>query len=380
MRRLSALALGVVVGALGACRPAHPVASASLELGPGPGNSGFLRASVPRPFQLPIDHGPHYDYQTEWWYFTGNLFAAGGRHFGYQLTFFRRGLTPGPPPRAPGLSTNQIHFAHFALTDTGAGAHAFAERWSRGAGELAGAGGQPFAVFLEDWRVEGQGPDGSSLRLQARDGGLSLDLRLESEKALAVHGDRGLSAKSGEPGNASYYASYTRLRTSGRVTSKGRSYDVSGSSWFDHEWSTSALGPGAVGWDWFSLQMDDGRELMLFRIRKQDGSMEPVSGGTWVEPDGRTRRLVAADLQLEVEAFWRSPETGALYPSRWRLAVPVLELTLRIEPWLEAQEMRTSFTYWEGAVRCTGTRRGQALTGRGYLELTGYARSMRGVF
>ena len=173
---------------------------------------------------------------------------------------------------------------------------------------------------------------------------------------------------------------YTRLRTSGRLVAAGRSFDVSGWSWFDHEWSTSALGPGAVGWDWFSLQLDDGHELMLFRIRRQDGSLEPVSGGTWIAPDGRTRRLEMADVAAGRRCAWRSPETGARYPSRWRLDVPALELTLRIEPWLAAQEMRTSFTYWEGAVRLTGTRRGAALTGNGYVELTGYARSMQDVF
>jgi predicted secreted hydrolase len=270
-----------------------------------------------------------------------------------------------------------VHFAHFALTDTASEAHAFSERWNRGAGGLAGAAGEPFAVFLEDWRVEARE---GGLQVQARDGDRAVDLQLEPQKPLTAHGDRGLSAKSAEPGNASYYVGYTRLRTRGRLVVAGRSFDVSGASWFDHEWSTSALGPGAVGWDWFSLQLDDGCELMLFRIRRQDGSLEPVSGGTWVEPDGGTRRLAVADVALEVESHWRSAETGARYPSRWRLDVPALELSLRIEPWLAGQEMRTSFTYWEGAVRLSGARRGRPLAGNGYVELTGYARSMRDVF
>jgi predicted secreted hydrolase len=380
MRQPAALVLACVGAALQGCRAEPPERATTLELGRGPGTLDFRQVTQARAFRLPLDHGPHFGYQTEWWYFTGNLFAEAGRHFGYQLTFFRRGLSPGPPPPAPGLATNQIYFAHFAVTDTEQGTHSFAERWARGAGGLAGASGEPFAVFLEDWRAEGQGRDGAALALQARDGGFAIDLQLEAEKPLVAHGDRGLSAKSEQSGNASYYVSYTRLRASGRVTSRDRTYRVSGASWFDHEWSTSALGPGAVGWDWFSLQLDDGHELMFFRIRRRDGSLEPVSSGTWVAPDGRTRRLGRADLTLEAEGSWRSPETGAVYPSRWRLAVPSLDLTLRVEPWLDAQEMRTSFTYWEGAVRCSGERRGRPLEGRGYLELTGYAKSMQDVF
>ena len=134
-----------------------------------------------------------------------------------------------------------------------------------------------------------------------------------------------------------------------------REIEVTGEAWFDHEWSTSALGAGAVGWDWFSLQLDDGRELMHFQIRREDGAIEPVSGGTLVEPDGRTRRLSRDDVRIEVLGRWTSPDTGATYPSRWRLAVPSEGLDLLVEPWLEAQEMRTSFVYWEGAVRVEGT-------------------------
>ncbi len=355
--------------------PATGEPKTTLELGPGPDPAGFARATDVRPFRLPLDHGPHYEYQTEWWYFTGNLRAEDGRHFGYQLTFFRRGLVPGPPPAAPGLSTNQIYFAHLALTDAGAATHVFAERWGRGWRPLAGARPEPFAVWLEGWRVEALERDGSRLRLTATLEGRELELDLASRKPLVLHGDRGLSPKSGEAGNASYYVGYTRLDTRGRIGA----LPVAGESWFDHEWGTSALGPGDVGWDWFSLQLDDGRELMLFRIRGQDGTAEAVSGGTLVETDGRTRRLGAADVRIEALDHWTSPESRARYPSRWRLGVPLLDLALEIEPWLEAQEMRTSFTYWEGAVRVGGTSRGRPLSGNGYVELTGYARSLQGV-
>jgi predicted secreted hydrolase len=367
-----------------------------LELGPGPDVSDFARAAEPRPFVLPRDHGPHLEYQTEWWYYTGNLVAADGRRFGFQLTFFRRAFAPGPVATDAGsLASHQVYFAHFAITDVAAGRHTAAERFSRGAGGLAGATGEPFAVWLEDWRADSLNADGSAVRLVARDApsGLSLDLELRSRKPLVAHGDRGLSSKSDEPGNASYYIGYTRMAARGRIgVSSGsppvlREVDVSGEAWFDHEWSTSALGPGAVGWDWFSLQLDDGRELMLFQIRREDGSIEPVSGGTLVESGGRTRRLTIDDVRLDVFDHWTSPQTRARYPSRWRLAVPSQGLDLLIEPWLPAQEMRTSFVYWEGAVRVRSATpegsSGEALPGRsgqGYVELTGYAASMQGVF
>ncbi len=386
---LAALAVLLALGALllPSLRPSRRDAGSGprLELGPGPGLGGFARATEVRPFLLPVDHGPHFEYQTEWWYYTGNVVAADGRRFGFQLTVFRRGLTPGPPPEGPGLASNQICFAHFAITDVAAGRHAAAERFSRGAGGLAGATGEPFAVWLEDWRADSLNADGSAVRLVARDAalGLSLDLELRATKPLVAHGDRGLSPKSDQPGDASHYVGYTRMSARGRIgtadiaggSSALREVDVTGEAWFDHEWSTSALGPGAVGWDWFSLQLDEGRELMLFQIRRGHGEVEPASGGTLVEPDGHHRRLSRNDMSIQVLGRWTSPDTGATYPSRWRLVVPSEALDLVIEPWLESQEMRTSFVYWEGAVRVTGTA-----SGKGYVELTGYTGSMQGVF
>jgi predicted secreted hydrolase len=400
---LSLLAVALALAAaLGPPAPGrHPRRAGEevhLELGPGPGLEGFARATAVRPFTLPADHGPHFGYQTEWWYYTGNVAAADGRRFGFQLTFFRRGLSPGPPPDGPGLASNQVYFAHFAITDVASGRHVAAERFSRGAGGLAGATGAPFAVWLEDWTARG---DGSTARLVARDAatGLALDLELATTKPLVAHGDRGLSPKSTEPGNASYYVGYTRMTARGRLGTPGASpapqdTDVAGAAWFDHEWSTSALGPGAAGWDWFSLQLDDGRELMLFHVRREDGSVEPVSGGTLVERDGRTRRLSRDDVRIDVLSRWTSPETGATYPSRWRLAVPTADLELVVEPWLESQEMRTSFVYWEGAVRVSGASRLVAspsqrsrtpadrpvVAGSGYVELTGYGTPLRGLF
>ena len=354
--------------------------TAQLRLAAGDDAAGFSRAIEARPFELPLDHGPHHEYQTEWWYYTGNLSTEAGRHFGYQLTIFRRGLAPAPPPPPPGLSTNQFYFAHLALTDTWAGRHTQAERLSRGALGLAGADAAPYRVWVEDWGVTAVTPDGSGVRLQAREGDWHISLDLQATKPLVAHGHRGLSAKSQQAGNASYYVGYTRMATSGTVATPQGEWPVAGESWFDHEWSTSALGPGAVGWDWFSLQLSDGRELMLFHIRRGDGSVDLASGGTLVQEDGATRRLRVSDVDLGVLDTWRSPETGARYPSRWLLAIPSERVEIEIVPRLPDQEMRTSFVYWEGAVQLQGSKAGEPLTGHGYVELTGYARSMQGVF
>jgi predicted secreted hydrolase len=368
-------------------RGADPSPADVVELAPGPGPAGFARALRARPFRFPEDHGPHYDYQTEWWYWTGNVRATNGSEYGFQLTFFRRGLRPGPPPEGPGLSTNQVYFAHFAITDAARGTHVAVERFARGKGALAGASGHPFSVWLEDWKAQSRG-DGRVVRLRARDQsrGLLLDLELEAEKPLVAHGDHGLSPKGVDPGNASYYLSFTRLRARGRLAAREGSEpptQASGTAWFDHEWSTSALGPRAVGWDWFSLQLGDGRDLMFFRIRREDGRVEPASAGTLVGREGATWRLGPEDVQVEVEAEWTSPRSGVRYPAAWRVRVPSQGLDLRIEPLVADQEVRASFTYWEGAVRVApagSTRDAAAAGGRGYVELTGYGSSLRDVF
>jgi predicted secreted hydrolase len=357
------------------------VAAPRLELGATGDPAGFARALTPRTFSFPRDHGPHLDFQTEWWYYTGNLDTADGRHLGYQLTFFRRGLSPGAPERASAFGTNQIYFAHFAVTDVSADQHQSFERFSRGAAGLAGASGEPFHVWLDDWQVEALNVVGDQIHLRAAQEGLALDLTLAAAKPIVAHGDDGLSPKSSAPGNASYYLSYTRLDTTGSVTlADGSQQAVSGESWFDHEWSTSALGSGAIGWDWFSLQLSDGQELMYFQIRKDDGSLEAVSGGTLVAPDGSTRHLTADEVQIEVLDTWHSSASGANYPSGWRIRIPTAGLDLTATPWIDAQEMQVSFKYWEGAVRLAGTSGGATVTGNGYIELTGYAASIAGQF
>lgn len=361
----------------GAHRPpagaAAPGAVLGEVLGDAAGTEGYARALQVRPFDFPADHGPHEDFRNEWWYFTGNLADASGRRFGYQLTFFRSALAPGEVASASRWRTRQVYMAHFALSDIDAGDHQAFERFGRGAAGIAGAENPPLRLWLDDWTVEAETDSGFPLRLRAAAGDVAIDLRLSPDKPPVLNGDRGLSRKSATPGNASYYYSLTRLGASGRVRTASGAYEVEGAGWLDREWSTSALGEDQAGWDWFALQLDDGRDLMLYRMRRKDGSTDPASAGTLVTADGRALPLAADELVLEVTRHWTSPRTGVRYPTHWRLALPTEGLSLEVEPLIEDQEMDTWISYWEGAVAVRGEQRGRALSGLGYMELAGYA-------
>lgn len=330
---------------------------------------GFARAEAPRPFSFPEDHGPHPDFRTEWWYYTGNLKTSAGRHVGFQLTFFRVALSPPTAPRASAWATRQLYFAHFALTDTANGRFHAASRVSRGALGLAGAEAAPFRVWVESWSAEGAG---ASPRLHASDGDVALDLELAAIKPVVLQGDRGLSRKGAEPGNASFYYSFTRMPASGSVRLGAETLALSGEAWMDREWSTSGLGAGVEGWDWFAVQLNDGRELMVYRLRRADGTADPFSAGSLVAADGTVRRLEARDVQIETLAHWTSPKSGVRYPARWRLSIPTADLRLAIEPRLPQQELNVGTRYWEGAVGVEGTTAAGPIAGDGYVELVGY--------
>lgn len=331
--------------------------------------AGFARAMAPRPLSFPEDHGPHPDFRTEWWYYTGNLKTPTGRHLGFQLTFFRVALAPTAEPRASAWATRQLYFAHFAVTDTAGGRFHAASRVSRAALGLAGAEAAPFRVWVESWSAEG---DGESVRLRASEGDVTLDLSLFSAKSEVLQGDRGLSRKGPEPGNASFYYSFTRMPARGVVRLGADTLEVSGQAWMDREWSTSGLGPDVEGWDWFALQLDDGRELMFYLLRRRDGTPDPFSAGTLVAADGTAQRLEAGDVRVETLAQWTSRRSGVRYPARWRLSVPSAELRLEIEPRLADQELRVGARYWEGAVGVAGSALGRPIVGQGYVELVGY--------
>jgi len=384
MRRLNLVCLCLALATLAACAaPAQPEIRAGIgavEAVNAADGEGFARVTTPRPFSFPADHGPHPAFQTEWWYYTGNLQAADGRRFGFQLTFFRRGLTPEPAERESDWGAAAVYMAHFAFSDIDGGVfHAF-DRFSRDAAGLAGASADPFRVFLEDWSAEGSGPEGMTMRLRAAQGDVAIDLRAESTRPPVLQGDGGVSQKGPSPGNASAYYSLTRMGTSGSVRVGDETFAVEGLAWMDREWSTSALEGDVVGWDWFALQLDDGSDLMYYQLRQGDGGVSPFTAGTIVGPDGAVRRLSRDTVTLEVLDRWRSPRSGADYPARWRLRSDALGLDLTITPHLADQELPLSVVYWEGAVGISGTVGGRPVQGNGYVELTGYAEARQGRF
>lgn len=334
-------------------------------------DAGFAKALTPRQFSFPADHGPHPEFRTEWWYVTGNLETADGRVFGYQLTFFRTGLTPKPVQRASQWATNNVYMAHFALTDV-AGKQFYArDRFSRDGAGLAGAQADPLRVWTESWQLAGDPEAG--MRVEAATEQVAVKLVARSAKAPVLQGDQGLSQKSAEPGNASYYYSLTRLATDGEITVGGQTYRVTGLSWLDREWSTSALGPNQIGWDWFALHFNDGADMMYYQMRLKDGGVDPLSGGALIAQDGSKVAVRRDEAQIEVLDTWQSPRNGARYPSRWRVSMPGRQLELEIEPYLNDQELPLTVVYWEGAVKFSGTYQGRPVSGSGYIEMTGYA-------
>lgn len=342
----------------------------------GPADEGFARAYEPVPFSFPEDHGAHPEYQTEWWYYTGNLEDEAGQEYGYQLTFFRSALTPEMPERDSEWATNQVYMAHFAVTDAASGRHSDFERFSRGSSGLAGTTREPsWAVWLEDWRIEAIEPRVYEMTAQEVDADgelVGVDLVLRETRPPVFHGEQGLSQKGPEPGNASYYYSLIGLETSGQLRIGGKTVDVTGLSWMDHEYGTSALSENAVGWDWFSVQLDNGAALMLAQVRTTDGGRLPEFKGTLLMADGSQHAIGASEFGLESLDEWTSRATGITYPSGWRITVPEHGIDLTLIPLQRDQEMNGAYVYWEGAVRASGEMAGQQVAGSGYVELTGY--------
>lgn len=355
------------------------VCASSVVLGEDPSSFQFRPATPGYRYEFPKDHGSHPAYQTEWWYYTGHLQAKNGRPFGFELTFFRRAVPPGKVKTQPSeWSVNHLYLAHFAVTDIAGRRFQFSDKLSRAALGKAGAEESRLRVWIDDWRAETKNDPAGSHFLSARDGALALALTLRPVKPLVIHGQDGISRKGAAAGQASHYYSFTRLATAGTIAIGGEQFEVTGTSWMDHEFGSADLGEDLVGWDWFSIQLEDESELMLYRLRRRDGSSDPASSGTVVSSDGRTRHLSVTDVRIESTETWTSRESGAVYPNRWRLVIPSLELTMDIVPLLDQQELRTSrstqIIYWEGAVAVSGTKQGRSIKGQGYVELTGYAK------
>lgn len=344
-------------------------------------SDSFKRVFGPSEIVFPRDLGAHEEYQTEWWYYTGNLETTTGRPFGFQLSIFRRSLTPSiqavSTENRSNWRANQVYFAHFTISDIVNRAFYPAERFSRGAAGLAGAQAVPYQVWLSDWSATEVAP--GQVQVSAQTDKISLDLVLKETLPPILHGDRGYSVKGLEPGNASYYYSIVRQETTGQVTVQGETFEVKGLSWTDHEYSTRALSAEAVGWDWFSLQFNNNTALMLGRLRRADGTIEPVSSGTFIAADGTVQHLNNTDWQLEILDTWRSPTTRAKYPTQWRITIPKLALTLEGQPLMPNQELNLSTTYWEGAVNFKGTQAGNPVEARGYVEMTGYTNTLADV-
>jgi predicted secreted hydrolase len=364
--------LAVLLCLLPLVRADQSATSMIAQLNPQLSND-WKQALPPYQFTFPADHASHPDYKIEWWYYTGNLAAKDGRRFGYQLTFFRIGVER-VPQNASRWAVRDLYAAHLAVTDIAGQRFHFGDKLNRAGVGWAGAETAAYRVWNEDWEARRDESGQHVLRAFEREFGL--ELQLAEGKAAVTHGARGVSQKGVQPGNASHYYSLTRMPTRGTLTLDGERVAVEGASWMDHEFGTSYLEPAQLGWDWFSLQLDDGTELMLYRFRRQDGARDPLSSGTWVDASGQTTGLKFDAFELTPLREWRS-ESGARYPVEWRVQVPALELNLTVRAALDQQEMRTEgstgVSYWEGAIEVRGTQRGRAVTGRGYLELTGYA-------
>jgi predicted secreted hydrolase len=370
------LLLLVMAGCETDTEPANPPGpSTGLRYLGGQADQRFARATAPRDFVFPQDHGSHPEYRTEWWYFTGNLATDEGRHFGFELTFFRYALGTELARGAASSAwrTDQIWMAHFAITDTENRRFHAAERFAREALGLAGASSAPLRIWVKDWSAGGTSSgDELALHLEASDASVALALDVSAAARPVAHGDNGLDRKGAVVGNASYYYSVPRLAAVGSVTVGKQTFRVSGAAWLDREWSTSALEPGIAGWEWFALQLSDGRSLMFYRLRTVDGQASPYSSGSLIGADGSRTALRSSDVAVVATDHWTSETTGIRYPTAWRLTLPAENLTLDIEPYLENQELDLSVRYWEGAVHATGRAANGVLTAQGYLELAGY--------
>ncbi len=358
-----------------------------LRLGLGPtftfhlSPSQVLAAELFKPalpgytYTFPKDHGAHNAFKTEWWYYTGHLTTESGDEYGYQLTFFRSGIENQQIQASPSRwAAKHLYFAHFAISDITHRRFYYTEKMNRAALGKAGAQEGTYFVWNEAWMVK---EENGLHHLKAFEKKFGIDLYLTPVKDPVIHGEKGISQKGEGEGHASHYYSFTRLKTQGTLWVDTRPIPVTGVSWMDHEFGSNQLLDDQVGWDWFSLQLDNDTELMLYRIRHKDGELDPYSSGTLVFPDGTWKHLRLEEVGVEVLKFWKSPWSGGNYPMQWRIKVPKYGIDLELIPVFEDQELRTGkstgVTYWEGSVNVTGSYKDQKVAGQGYVEMTGYA-------
>ena len=347
----------------------------------------FKRALPGRAFSFPKDHFSHPEFRTEWWYYSGHLYSQEKKSYGYQLTFFRTGFNREAKHQKSNWSIQDLYFAHLAITDESRGKFEYLEKISRGSLGEAGAfpykkGEKAFRIWIENWSVEGKVPGMQNHVLKAGDKTFGIELMLIPGKNQVIHGQNGISQKAEGEGYASHYYSIPRLKTEGKIFLQNKEIPVQGISWMDHEFGSSQLREYQVGWDWFSIQLENRMELMFYQIRQRDGKIDPYSSGTIIFPDGTYQHLPKNEFQIEVLDHWKSPKSGAVYPSKWRVRVPGHQIDLTISPTVKDQELitkeSTRVTYWEGSVKVDGKYRDGPIKGVGYVELTGYAESLSG--
>lgn len=343
----------------------------------------WRQAVGPWKWSFPRDHGSHPGFRTEWWYFTGNLTGDEGKRWGYQLTFFRQGILLKPRDQKNPWSIRDLYLGHFALTDVSTGRFWFAERVSRKGPGLSGASEETMDLWLHNWRAR---TEKDRIRLDARHQRMELSLELTPRKPLVFHGQNGLSQKGPNPGQASYYCSFTDLQTQGfiKTPASPSRVNVRGTSWFDQEFGSNQLAPNQVGWDWFGLHLSDGQDLMIYFLRRSDGTVEVSSSGTLVTRSGRSIHLKLPEIRVEVLDRWKSPKSGGKYPGRWRIRVPSARIEVLVNALVPGQELitegSTGVTYWEGAVGGKGTSGGREVTCEGYVEMTGYSGPLGALF
>jgi len=314
-------------------------------------------------YQFPRDYFEHPEFRTEWWYYTGNVHTAAGERYGFELVFFRQAERRGPSDNPSAWRVDDLYLAHLALTDITHQRFWYHERLNRAGPGIAGASFAGRRVWNGNWSAAW---DGERQTLQAVAEDIRFRLQLTPLKPVVIHGVNGVSQKAEGAGKASCYISFPRLAVTGEINGRA----VEGAAWMDHEWFTQQLEGTQQGWDWFSAQMDNGGDLMLFQLRRRDGGVDAFSSGTYIDRQGRARHLGRGDFTLQPEEFWTSPKTKARYPVKWRIAIPSLGIEMRCTAALPNQELVAEHggpTYWEGAVSYAGSA-----NGAGYLEMTGY--------
>jgi len=330
-------------------------------------------------YQFPRDHFSHDDFRIEWWYYTGNLESAEGQRFGYQVTFFRVSLEGTKEIVNPSAwKVDQVYFAHMTVSDIDDRKFHFFERINRKGMNNAGARSDRFLVWNEDWVLTERG---GAHRLKAIEAGMGVDLKLTPVKPMVFHGEEGISRKGERAGNASHYFSYPRMQTTGKIFIEGKEVQVTGTSWMDREFSSDQLNPKLVGWDWFSLKLDNDTEIMLYQLRQKDGGVDPFSSGTLIAADGVSRHLQKDKFSVEVTGDWTSKKTQTTYPAGWVITHTDSGTRLTVQPDLADQELTNlrsiSGSYWEGSVSIEGTFEGQPIKGKGYVELVGYSKPLK---